>query len=104
MNDFEKMSWHDNAIHGFTIREGDDGCSGELDLDIDYILEWLNTENNNFSFRLAPATLTFYEVTDLIISINYSAATAAFQPMAIHENTQRNFDLSKWIFYFQLEN
>jgi hypothetical protein len=67
-NDFQSMCWHDNAIHGISIREGDDGCGGELDLDIDYILEWIEPENNSFSFRIAPTTLTFHDVSDLVIS------------------------------------
>ena len=84
MTDFEKMNWHDNAIHAFRIREGEDDCSGELDFDIDYILEWLGPESNSFSFRLAPATLTFHGVSDLIISVDYAKATACVQPMIIH--------------------
>lgn len=86
-DNFEKFNWHDNAIHGFRIVEGADGCSGELILDIDFIVEWLLPEspNNAFMFRVAPADLTFHDVTNLVISIDYASSTAAFQPMAIHE-------------------
>jgi hypothetical protein len=84
-DDFEKTHWHDNAIHAFRIVEGGDGCSGELILDIDFILEWLAPVENAFSFRVAPADLTFHEVTDLVVSINYASATAATQPMTIYE-------------------
>ena len=84
---FEDYCWHDNAIHGFHIVEGDDGCSGDLVLDIDFILEWLQPEgdDNAFGFKVAPANLTFHEVTDLVVSVDYAASTAAFQPMTIHE-------------------
>lgn len=82
---FEKMCWHDNAIHGFKIREGDDGYSGELDLDIDYILEWLPPEDNRFRFMISPATLTFHDVTNLVMSIDYASSTASLQPMTIQE-------------------
>lgn len=82
---FENMCWHDNAIHGFKIREGDDGFSGELDLDIDYILEWLPPENNKYQFKISPATLTFHDVTELVISIDYAKSTASLQPMTISE-------------------
>lgn len=84
---YEDYSWHDNAIHGLRIAEGTDGCSGELILDIDYIIEWLppQSEENAFGFRIAPANLTFREVTDLVISIDYASSTAALQPMMIHE-------------------
>ncbi|MDZ4076523.1 MAG: hypothetical protein U1E04_17440 [Hylemonella sp.] len=84
---FEGNRWHDNAIHGFRMVEGADGCSGELVLDIDFIVEWLSPEsgNNAFSFRIAPADLTFHDVTELVISIDYASSTAALQPMTIHE-------------------
>ena len=36
---FEDLDWHDCTIHGFRVEEGGDGCSGQLMLDIDYILE-----------------------------------------------------------------
>lgn len=38
-SDFEKIQWHDNAIHGLRILEGE--TSGELVLDIDFITDWL---------------------------------------------------------------
>ena len=84
---FDSYSWHDNAIHGFQIIEGPDGCSGELILDIDFIVEWLPPEkdSNSFQFRIAPADLTFHEVTELVISVDYASCTAALQPMTIHE-------------------
>lgn len=84
---FEGSGWHDNAVHGFRILEGEDGCSGELVLDIDYIVQWVSpeNENNSYSFQIAPADLTFHDVTELVISIDYASSTAALQPMTIHE-------------------
>jgi hypothetical protein len=102
MSNFEELNWHDNAIHGFHIREGEDNCNGELDFDIDYILEWIAPVDNTFSFRVAPAILTFHDVSDLIISINYASATAAVQPMTIHEihrevkNYQNGYSSFNW--------
>jgi hypothetical protein len=81
--DFEKIHWHDNAIHGFRILEGNP-C-GELVFDIDYIVEWLPPVNGAFTFRVAPSDLMFHEVSNLVISINYEAASAAVQPMSLHE-------------------
>jgi hypothetical protein len=80
--DFEEMCWHDNAIHGFYILEGE--VYSELLFDIDYIVEWLPVDKT-FHFRVAPAYLRFQEVFDLVISVNYKAASAAVQPMTIHE-------------------
>jgi hypothetical protein len=85
VNEFEKMNWHDNHIHSFHIREGDEDWSGALELDIDYILEWQKTENIGFNFLISPATLCFFGVTDLIISIDYAKATARVQPMMIYD-------------------
>lgn len=82
-DDFEKIHWHDNAIHGFRILEGE--LCGDLVFDIDFISEWLSPVEGAFSFRVAPSDLTFHEVSDLIVSINYAAASAAVQPMTIHE-------------------
>ena len=86
---FEEMSWHDNHVHGLRIREGEDGC-GELELDLDYILEWLRPTPSAFAFRLAPATLTFVDVFDLRIEIDYAAATAGITPFSISEITRES--------------
>lgn len=84
---FDGLSWHDNAIHAFRIAEGDDGCSGQLTLDIDHILEWVapTDRNKNFSFVVSPADLIFLQVTNLVISIDYVSSSAALQPMTISE-------------------
>ena len=95
---FEEMSWHDNHVHGLRIREGEHGC-GELELDLDYILEWLRPTASTFAFRLAPATLTFREVFDLRIEIDYAAAGAAITPFSIAEITREtsvNGGSPKW--------
>jgi hypothetical protein len=80
--DFEDMSWHDNHVHGLQIRSGDYGA-GELDLDLDYIVEWLCAEDGSCEFRLAPATLTFREVSELRIEVDYQAVTAGLVPFSI---------------------
>ena len=84
---FDDLGWHDNAIHGFGIAEGDDGCSGQLTLDIDHILEWVPPADGEqrFSFVVAPAKLVFHEVTGLVIAIDYASRSAALQPMTIDD-------------------
>lgn len=82
--DFQAMSWHDNHVHGLRIAEGSDGA-GELVLDIDHILEWLQPTESTFAFRVAPATLTFHEVMDLRVEFDYAAASAGIVPPSIHE-------------------
>ena len=80
---FEHMSWHDNHVHGLRIRRGARGHDGQLELDIDYILEWLRPTESTFAFRVAPATLTFIEVLYLRIEIDYAAFSYATTPFSI---------------------
>jgi hypothetical protein len=77
------MSWHDNHVHGLRIRSGARGYDGQLELDIDYILEWLRASESTFAFRIAPATLTFIDVLDLRIEIDYAASSYATTPFSI---------------------
>ena len=79
---FEEMSWHDNHVHAIRIVEGSYG-PGQLVLDLDYILEWIN-DKEGFQFRLQPVMLTFFEVADLRISLDYATPTAALGPFSIH--------------------
>jgi hypothetical protein len=61
--DFDTMQWHDCKIYAIAFDEKKD----ELLFDIDYILEWIEPENNEpyFKFRVAPATLIFRNVYDV---------------------------------------
>ena len=67
--DFEQMGWHDCAVHALAFRPE----RFELRLDLDYILEWVapTEPGGPFTFRVAPATLVFH---------NVSGVTADLQP------------------------
>jgi len=95
---FDEMSWHDNHVYGLRIRKGNDCDGGELELDIDYILEWLRPTETSFSFLLAPATLTFRDVFDLRIEIDYAAVGAAITLFSISviKREMDSFGLPKW--------
>src|SRR5262245_29075383 len=80
---FDEMSWHDNHVHALRIRRGPNGWDGQLELDIDYILEWLRPSESTFAFRIAPATLTFIDVLELRIEIDYGAISFATTPFSI---------------------
>jgi hypothetical protein len=97
---FDQMSWHDNHVHGLRVRAGDD-LGGQLELDIDYILEWLSSGDaaSGFRFRIAPATLTFRKVYDLQIEIDYRTVGAVLVPFSIAEVErlpEPGTDLSRW--------
>jgi len=58
--DFDKMGWHDNHIYKIRLIE-------DLELDIDYILQWNkpDLEGLPFTFWIAPATLVFKSIKNL---------------------------------------
>lgn len=78
--DLDKISWHDSHVYGFAIREGEEG-TGQLIIDLDYIVEWLAPTPETFRFRVAPATLIFNRMSDLQLSLNY--VNRGIQPFAI---------------------
>jgi hypothetical protein len=97
---FEEMSWHDCAVHGFSVTEGEHGL-GELIFQIDYILEWLSSESGNFDFHIVPVELVFHSVSNLKVNIDYESASAATQPFSIgliqRETVSFNgFESVKW--------
>ena len=82
--DFEAMSWHDNHVHGIRVEEDSpEHGTGILTLDLDYILQWLKSDEGAFQFRVTPARLTFREVFGLRIEIDWAAATAGITPFSI---------------------
>lgn len=79
---FEEMSWHDNHVHALRIVEGSHGA-GRLILDLDYIVEWVR-HANGLRFRIIPATLTFVDVINLRVALDYATPTAALGPFSIN--------------------
>jgi len=61
------MNWHDNYIHSF----GFNAEKFELALDIDYIYDWLDGEGADYNFLISPATLTFQNVSNLKINLDW---------------------------------
>jgi len=53
--DFDKLSWHDNYIHGFFSNLD----INQITFDIDYITEWI-CENKNCEFMIAPVPKNKY--------------------------------------------
>jgi hypothetical protein len=84
---FEHMSWHDNHVHALGVVEGEYGL-GDLVLDLDYILEWIK-DGDCVKFKILPVTLRFFQVSDLRISLDWAARTAALGPFSIHAIERR---------------
>ena len=68
--DFDSLSWHDASVHAFRFTSPNQPYrSPNLELDIDFILEWILQPDRSYHFLLAPALLTFHDVTNLQISV-----------------------------------
>jgi hypothetical protein len=88
--DYHNLGWHDNRVHSFVIHASE--CHyGCLELDIDYILEWLRTDGPEFNYKVAPATLIFVEVVDLKVSLDYETLTAEVVPFSIDTIARESF-------------
>ena len=72
--DFDATSWHDNIVYGIRFAVGDatrDQWHSNLVLDIDHNVEWVCGDAGGVTFRVAPATLTFHDVTDARIAVDF---------------------------------
>lgn len=71
-DDCEQMDWHNASIYGMIIEQHPDTFSSNLLFDIDYIFQWVHPiPPDEFTFWVAPCTLIFKDVYDLILNIDY---------------------------------
>ena len=66
---FDRISLHDVRVYALLFQRQEQ--QGNLILDIDYIAEWPCKEDAERSFLVAPATLTFSDVVDLQIHLDW---------------------------------
>ena len=59
-DDFEQMGWHDCRIYRIRL-------ANDLELDVDYILQWNKPDHEGlpFTFWVAPSTLVFRQVRNI---------------------------------------
>ena len=84
------MSWHDCHVHALRIIESEYG-TGELELDLDYILEW-RTGKERCSFLLVPSTLRFHKVFALRVTLDWATPTAGMGPFSLSAVERRAED------------
>jgi hypothetical protein len=92
--DYDKMSWHDNHVHGLQIESGRHG-TGKLILDLDYITEWLGPADGRYRFRIAPCTLTFVGVFGLQIELDWKTVGAGMTPFSMSGIGREKLDYPK---------
>ncbi len=66
---FDRISLHDVRVYALLFQRGE--TKGNLVLDIDYIVEWPSAEDAERRFLMVPATLTFADVVDLQIHLDW---------------------------------
>lgn len=66
-NQFDDAEWHDCMVHG--IEFFSEGFQSEIRLDIDLITDWSSCCEG--FFKVAPVFLTFSDVTDLKVNIDW---------------------------------
>jgi hypothetical protein len=97
--EFADLSWHDNALYGLRLDLGDPSRGdwhADLVLDVDHIVEWLCGVDRQMRFRVAPATLTFHDVTDLRITVDCGgSAQIALRPLSIDRITRERVQEQK---------
>ena len=75
---FDQVSLREVRVYGwFQYREQ---YEVNLVLDIDYLAEWDLLPDNHFDFIVVPATLTFLDVVDLQIHLNWGASLPREEP------------------------
>ena len=106
--DYEQMGWHDNYIHsfGFKYKEGN---SYSLFFDIDYIIKWNRPipPEEYYSFWIAPCTLKFIKVYNLLINIDDNGSV--LEPLQISDlilKEKYKQEKNKWVYdwYLDLKN
>ncbi len=79
--DFDRLSWHDNALYGVRLAVADPEAGdwrSDLILEIDHIVEWIcaSAPDQRVRFRVAPARLVFHDTTDLDLRLNWGDSGA----------------------------
>jgi len=75
---FDEISLHDVRVYGLLFQR--ETCEANLILDIDYIAEWPGAKDTERSFLVAPATLTFFDVVDLQIHLDWGERSIYEKP------------------------
>lgn len=78
---FDQVDLHDVYVYGFFLQRKDSEIS--LILDIDYLAERTLLPNNHFEYVVVPATLTFLDVVDLQIHLDWGASLRREEPYGV---------------------
>ena len=91
---FDQVDLHDVDVYGFFLQKRGDETS--LILDIDYLAEWTLLENNRFEFLVVPVTLTFLNVVDLQIHLDWGVSLRREEPYGVIDNFSGQVQIYDW--------
>jgi len=81
--DFDNLSWHDNAVYSISMTD----YKYQFNLEIDYISEWITHEDSKgYKFMVAPAILSFHNISDISILTVQKESTETFIDDIIRKN------------------
>lgn len=75
---FDQVSLHEVRVYAFFLQR--QKYEVNLVLDIDYLAEWALLPDNRFDFLVVPATLTFLDVVDLQIHLDWGQLLRREEP------------------------
>jgi hypothetical protein len=78
---FDQVSLHDVNIYGLFLQRRQHEVN--FVLDIDYLGEWTLLPDKRFDFLVTPATLTFLDVVDLQIHLDWGPSLRKEEPYGI---------------------
>ncbi|MEN6427513.1 MAG: hypothetical protein ABFE13_19335 [Phycisphaerales bacterium] len=81
---FDQVDLHDVDVYGFFLRRR--GFEISFILDIDYLAERTLLPDNHFECLVMPATLTFLDVVDLQIHLDWGASLRREEPYGAIDN------------------
>jgi len=91
---FDQVHIHDADVYGFFLqRRGDET---DFILDIDYLAEWILLENKHFEFLVVPATLTFLNVVDLQIHLDWGPSLRGEEPYGVISSFSGQVQIYDW--------
>ncbi len=82
--DFESLGFHDCYVHGIRWISS----SYSLLLDLDYIVEWIESEGR-YKFWLAPAELSFEYASEVKMSLDWTKLAMECQIQDVHKRDRR---------------
>jgi hypothetical protein len=78
---FEQVDLQEVRVHAFLLQR--QKYEVNLVLDIDYLEEWSLLPDNRFDFLVVPATLTFLDVVDLQIHLDWGTSMRREEPYGV---------------------